>query len=71
MDGMDASDHRSFWDEGFRAIMITDTAYIRNPRYHTRDDVPESLDYARMAQAADGVYGIAMTSDRLAAPQPR
>ena len=30
------SDHASFWDRGFPAIMITDTANFRNPRYHCR-----------------------------------
>ena len=65
MDGMDSSDHRSFWDVGYDAVMITDTAYLRNPRYHTAADAPGTLDFARMTQAAQGVFGIASTSDRL------
>lgn len=48
--GSDASDQRNYWAEGFPAVMVTDTAFLRNPRYHTADDRPETLDYRRMAQ---------------------
>ena len=34
--------------------MITDTAWYRNPRYHTAQDTPETLDYARMLQVVEG-----------------
>lgn len=53
--GTDASDHRSYWAHGSKAVMITDTAYIRNPNYHTANDTAETLDYARMARVIDGV----------------
>ncbi|MGE5049610.1 MAG: M28 family peptidase [Deltaproteobacteria bacterium] len=53
--GIGNSDHRSFWREGVRAVMVTDTAWYRNPRYHKPDDTPETLDYARMARIADGI----------------
>jgi Zn-dependent M28 family amino/carboxypeptidase len=55
--GVDLSDHASFWDQGFDAVMITDTAFFRNPRYHTEEDTPETLDYARMAKVVRGVHG--------------
>ena len=35
--------------------MVTDTAYHRNPHYHTAGDVPRTLDYARFAAAVDGL----------------
>lgn len=54
--GVDFSDHRSFWEYGYTAVMVTDTAFYRNPRYHTPDDRPEMLDYARMAQVVKGVH---------------
>jgi hypothetical protein len=54
--GVAFSDHSSYWNEGFDAIMITDTAYFRNRRYHTDYDTPETLDYRRMAMAVQGVY---------------
>jgi Zn-dependent M28 family amino/carboxypeptidase len=53
--GIDLSDHLSFWRAGFPAVMVTDTAFYRNPRYHTAEDVPETLDYARMAKVVAGV----------------
>jgi hypothetical protein len=36
--------------------MITDTAYLRNPNYHTARDTAATLDYARMARVVDGVF---------------
>lgn len=52
---LDASDHRNYWARGWTAVMITDTAYLRNPNYHTRRDTAETLDYAKMASVVDGV----------------
>jgi Zn-dependent M28 family amino/carboxypeptidase len=51
------SDNSSFWDQGYPAVMITDTSFLRNPHYHTRMDTPETLDYDRMALATLGVAG--------------
>ena len=53
--GADLSDHRNYWMAGFPAIMVTDTAYLRNPAYHTAADLPTTLDYQRMAKVVDGV----------------
>ena len=47
---IDFSDHRNYWDEGFPALMITDTAFLRNPRYHQLGDTFDTLDYRRMAE---------------------
>jgi len=38
------SDHAPFWDQGYRAIMVTDTADLRNPHYHQPSDRLETLD---------------------------
>jgi Zn-dependent M28 family amino/carboxypeptidase len=54
--GVDLSDHRSYWRQGFPAVMITDTAFYRNDRYHTAADTPETLDYNRMAEVVRGVF---------------
>jgi hypothetical protein len=54
--GVDLSDHRSYWDEGWDAVMITDTAFFRNPNYHTASDTPDTLDYGRMALVVAGVH---------------
>ena len=50
--GIDRSDHRSFWQEGIPALLVTDTAYLRNPHYHRPTDLPATLDYARLVKAA-------------------
>ncbi|MEE9275503.1 MAG: M28 family peptidase [bacterium] len=39
------SDHAAFWDWGYPALMLTDTAFLRNPNYHRPTDTPETLDY--------------------------
>lgn len=54
--GVDFSDHLNYWNEGYDALMITDTAFYRNPNYHTFMDTPETLDYERMASVVAGVY---------------
>jgi len=54
--GIDFSDHRNYWGVGYDAVMITDTAFYRNPNYHTPRDTAETLDYQRMALVVQGVY---------------
>ena len=49
------SDHASFWDEGFNAVMITDSAFYRNPHYHTELDTMEKLDYGFMAELVESL----------------
>lgn len=56
--GIDFSDHASYWPYGIPAVMVTDTAFYRNPHYHAPSDTPETLDYKRMAQVVQGVYGV-------------
>ncbi|MDZ7690155.1 MAG: M28 family peptidase [Balneolaceae bacterium] len=53
--GISLSDHMNYWWAGYPAVMITDTAFYRNPNYHTASDTPDTLDYTRMAQVVDGV----------------
>jgi Zn-dependent M28 family amino/carboxypeptidase len=56
--GVDFSDHASYWNEGFSALMITDTAQYRNPYYHTAGDTADRLDYQRMAKVVQGLYAV-------------
>ena len=49
------SDHASFWDQGFKAVMITDTAFFRNPHYHRPSDTMEKLDYRFMAELVESL----------------
>lgn len=53
--GIGYSDHRSYWQAGYRAAMITDTSFYRNPHYHTRADTPDTLDYPRFARVVDAI----------------
>jgi Zn-dependent M28 family amino/carboxypeptidase len=57
--GVDFSDHRSFWKMGYPAVMITDTAFYRNPNYHTERDRIETLDFGRMSSLLDGLVQMA------------
>lgn len=53
---IDFSDHRNYWAEGFPALMITDTSFLRNPHYHEATDTADTLDYRRMAEVVRLVY---------------
>jgi len=53
--GVGWSDHWSFWQAGYPAVMVTDTAFARNPNYHQATDTPGTLDYERMALVVDGI----------------
>jgi hypothetical protein len=44
------SDHASFWNFGYPALMLTDTAMFRNPHYHTYHDRGETLDFTFLTQ---------------------
>ena len=65
--GMDFSDHYPYWDQGFPAVMLTDTAFYRNKDYHTEGDTADRLDYRRMAQVVQGVHA-AVTRLAMRAP---
>jgi Zn-dependent M28 family amino/carboxypeptidase len=49
------SDHSSFWDQGYRAVMVTDSAFYRNPHYHLSSDTMEKLDYRFMAELVESL----------------
>ncbi|MBN2687923.1 MAG: M28 family peptidase [Deltaproteobacteria bacterium] len=53
--GVDFSDHRSFWIMGYPAVMVTDTAFYRNPAYHTKHDTIDTLDFATMDELLNGL----------------
>lgn len=54
--GIAWSDHLSFWRVGYRAFMVTDTAFYRYPHYHTARDTPDKVDYVRLARVGEGLY---------------
>ena len=49
------SDNASFWSNGYPALMLTDTADLRNPNYHRPSDTSTTLDYGFMASVVDAV----------------
>jgi hypothetical protein len=57
--GVDFSDHLSYWHFKLPAVMVTDTAFLRNPNYHQVSDTPDTLDYGRMAKVVQAVYAVA------------
>jgi Zn-dependent M28 family amino/carboxypeptidase len=56
--GITRSDHWSYRNLGFPAIMVTDTAYNRNPHYHRASDTPDKLDYERLARVTLGLASV-------------
>ncbi len=56
--GIGWSDNWSFWKEGYPAIMVTDTALFRYQYYHSQQDVPDRIDYERMARVVVGISQI-------------
>lgn len=58
--GVAWSDQWAFWQQGFPAIMATDTAPFRHPAYHTGADTPERLDYRALATVAGALAAVAL-----------
>lgn len=53
------SDHAPFWDVGYNAIMVTDTADLRNPHYHSHSDTLDTLDLDFLTRVCQGLmYGL-------------
>ena len=53
--GVGWSDHWSFWQEGYTAIMVTDTAPFRYPHYHLPSDTTNKVNFPEMAKVVDGL----------------
>jgi Zn-dependent M28 family amino/carboxypeptidase len=62
--GVDFSDHLNYWNRDFPALMITDTAFYRNKRYHHPEDVLNTLDFNRMAKVVQQVYAAVIELER-------
>ncbi len=55
MPGVDLSDHASFWKYDYPALMLTDTAFFRNPYYHTAEDKIDHLNFKKFARLVLGL----------------
>ena len=58
------SDHAPFWDAGFPALLVTDTAFLRNPHYHAASDTIDTLDLPFLARVCQGVVATALACAR-------
>jgi Peptidase family M28 len=63
--GVSWSDQWSFWQQGYSAIMVTDTAPFRYPYYHSSNDTPDKLDYDRFTLVVSGMEKVIEELDRL------
>ena len=53
--GIAWSDHWAFAQQGFQAVMITDTAPFRYPHYHRPSDTPDKVDTEKVARVVKGM----------------
>jgi Zn-dependent M28 family amino/carboxypeptidase len=60
------SDHSAFWDFGYKAVMVTDSAFYRNPHYHLPSDTLDKLDYGFMAEVVESLMRFFSTRKRIA-----
>lgn len=51
------SDQRCYWDYDYLAVMINDTAFMRNPNYHQPTDTIDTLNFEKMADVVNGTFG--------------
>jgi|UniRef100_A0A7C3V6F6 Zn-dependent M28 family amino/carboxypeptidase len=58
------SDHANFWDEGYPAVMLTDTAFLRNPNYHTPWDTMDTLNLDAMVELTVGLTHFVKTAGK-------
>jgi len=49
------SDHWGFWKMGYHALMVTDTAFLRYPYYHTAQDTVDKINYESMSRVVAGL----------------
>jgi len=54
--GISLSDHANYWEFGYSAVMITNTAFFRNHNYHEQTDKLATLNISKMSLAIDGVF---------------
>ena len=51
------SDQRNYWANGYPAVMLTDTSFLRNHNYHQVTDTIDTLDFNRMGEVVNGISG--------------
>ena len=66
--GVSSSDHWAFWQHGYPACMLTDTAPFRYPFYHRAADTPDKLSYRTLSHVVTALEHVAV---ELASPRRR
>lgn len=61
--GVDFSDHLNYWKFDYPAVMITDTAFMRNKNYHTKTDTVNTLDFKKMSEVVKSIYRVIISYD--------
>ncbi len=61
--GVDFSDHKNYWSNDYPAVMVTDTSFYRNKKYHTNGDTYDRLDYKKMAKVVYGIFKYVQEQD--------
>ncbi len=69
--GVGWSDHWAFWQQGYPALMVTDTAPFRYPYYHTAQDTIDKVDLDRLARVVYGLQWVVADLTGVAFPGPR
>lgn len=62
--GVGWSDHKPFWDKGYKAIMLTDTAPFRYPDYHKPTDTADKVNYPALARVTLGLSKVVQEISR-------
>ncbi len=57
------SDQRNYWEMGYKAVMISDTSFLRNPNYHEITDTIETLDFDKMKEVVNCCYNAIVKLD--------
>ncbi|TGD80552.1 M28 family peptidase [Hymenobacter wooponensis] len=59
--GIDFSDHLNYWQFGYSAVLLTDTAFYRNKHYHEPTDTINRLDMRRLGLSVDALLAVVLT----------
>lgn len=64
LEGVDFSDHLNYWKFGYKALMITDTAFLRNKNYHQKSDTISTLNFNKIAETVRAILSL-LLSDKI------
>ncbi|MFB5652209.1 M28 family peptidase [Leptospira wolffii] len=64
LEGVDFSDHLNYWKFGYKALMITDTAFLRNKNYHQKSDTMSTLNFNKIAETVRAILSL-LLSDKI------